>query len=181
MRLQALVPALALLLLTVGCSAVQKPSLALNAMNLKGADADGFTMDFDAAVTNPNAAAIPLGDVKYDLAVAGNRLLGGSAPGGGTIPAGGTRDFTFPVNVKWADLLAAKEAIGKSGGDVPYALSGDLAVPGGLPLVGGQSVPFNYSGTLSVASLLKRGGSAVLRNPAARELAKSFMGKFMPF
>ena len=174
-----LVPLLAILLLG-GCSQVQKPSLALNGMNVKGADADGFTMDFDAAVSNPNAAAIPLGDVKYDLAVGGKKLLGGSAAGGGTIPAGGSRDFTFPVAVKWADLLEAKDAISKAGGEVPYALSGDLAVPGGLPLVGGQSVPFKYDGTLSVASLLKN-GAAAMKSPAARELAQSLMGKYLPF
>lgn len=181
MRLHPLAVLPALLLLAVGCSQLQKPSVALKNMSLKGADADGFTMDFDAAVANPNAAAIPLGDVKYDLAVAGKKLLGGSADGGGTIPANGSRDFTFPVNVKWADLLAAKEAVAQSGGSVPYALSGNLAVPGGLPMLGGQSVPFDYSGTLDVASLLKRGGTAILKNPAARELAKSFMGKYLPF
>ena len=63
----------AICLLAAGCSNVnlQKPTASVTAMNLQDADANGFTMNFDVDIKNPNSIALPLSAADYKLGLAG--------------------------------------------------------------------------------------------------------------
>src|SRR5438128_4016128 len=104
----------------VGCSNLnlQKPTAAVTGMAVKGVDANGFTMNFDVDVTNPNSVALPLAAADYKLSLAGTNVLNGKAKPEGSIPARESRTVTLPVTLTYENLLAAEQSIVKSGGDV---------------------------------------------------------------
>ncbi len=162
-----------------GCSAIQKPGVAFKAMNVRDINAEGFTMNFDLDVTNPNAIALPLGDSDYTLKLSGATVVQGNIKPAGTLPAGGAMSVSLPVTMTYENLLKAEKAIVAGGGKVEYALGGNLgftsdssASAGGL--FSGAKVPLDYSGVLDVKSLLKD-PQALLKSDAARKLASRLL------
>jgi LEA14-like dessication related protein len=170
----------AICLLGVGCANLnlQKPTAAITAMNLQGADANGFTMNFDVDIKNPNSIALPLSAADYKLGLAGVNVLQGNANPGGSVPGNGSKTVTLPVTVTYENLLAAEQGIVKSGGNVPYALDGGLSLDTGSPLAGKLRVPLQYSGTLPLRDILNN-PQALLHNAAAQKLAKELVGGFL--
>ena len=79
------------------------------------------------------------------------------------------------MTVTYENLLAAEQAIVKSGGNVPFALDAGLSLDSGSPLAGKLRVPLEYSGTLPLRDILNN-PQALLHNPAAQKLAKELMG-----
>jgi LEA14-like dessication related protein len=162
-----------------GCAAlnVQKPTAAVTGMAVRGVDADGFTLDFAVDVSNPNGFTLPLSDADYTLGVGGVEVLDGKASPNRSIPANGTLAVAVPVTVAFENLLKAETAIRDSGGNVPYDLAGGLSFDTGSPLAGKVRVPLRYSGTLPLRRILSD-PEALLRNPAAKRLAASVLGRF---
>ena len=146
-------------------------------MALRGVDAEGFTLDFALDVTNPNGFAVPLSSADYELGVGGVEVLSGAASPHRSIPANGTLGVTLPVTVGFENLLRAEPAIRDTGGNVPYDLSGTLAFDTGSPLARSVRVPVRYSGTLPLRRILSD-PEALLRNPAAKKLAASLLGRY---
>lgn len=179
MRTLLLLPILAFLLLSVGCSAVQRPTAIIQSANLGEITADGLTLDLDLLVANPNAFSIPLTKTDYAVSVGGAKLLDGTADPKTTLPANGSVPIKLPLRIAWADLLKAEDAIVRSGGDVPFTLSGKLGVGGGIPLLSDQSVPLSYSGTIPLRQAL-RDPRTILNSPAARQLARRVLGGYLP-
>jgi len=167
----------AICLLAAGCSNLnlQKPTASVTAMNLQDADANGFTMNFDVDIKNPNSIALPLSAADYKLGLAGVNVLQGKANPGGSIPGNGSKTVALPVTVTCENLLAAEQGIVKSGGNVPFALDAGLSLDSGSPLAGKLRVPLEYSGTLPLRDILNN-PQALLHNPAAQKLAKELMG-----
>ena len=168
-------PALALVLLALsgGCSNLQRPTTALKSASLGEVRTDGVGVNFDVAISNPNAMSIPLTNTGYQLSFGKAKVLDGKLDADMTIPANGTQSLTVPVHVTFEQLMAAQEAIRASGGDVPYTFAGTLDFSGstfGIPL----SVPFEYSGQLPLKKILSD-PAVLLRNPMARELAKKVL------
>ena len=124
----------------------QRPTASITGMSVQGVDERGFTMDFDVDVTNPNSSAIPLTAADYRIGLGGVDVAEGKAKPQGSIPAGGTRNVKLPVTLTYENLLAAKQGIVKSGGNVPYALDGGLTFNTGVPLLGDKRVPLRYAG-----------------------------------
>ena len=167
----------ALSFLGIGCSTfnMQKPTAAVTGMAVKGVDANGFTMNFDVDVKNPNSIALPLAAADYKLGLAGVDVLNGKAKPQGSIPAGGSQSVTLPVTLTYENLLAAEQGIVKSGGNVPYILDGGLSLDSGSPVLGTVRVPLPYKGMLPLKQILNN-PQAIMQNPAAQKLAKELLG-----
>lgn len=172
-RLFALI-ALPLCLLSLACSSVQKPTAALKSADVGAIAADGFTVNFDLDVSNPNAFDLPLMDTDYTLSLGGVKLVNDTLKPGGSIPASGSRGVNIPVRLTFDDLLKAQTAIRAGGGDVPYEFEGGLGfggASGGLAALGIPSrIPLRYSGTLPLRKVLSD-PSVLMNSPAARKLA----------
>jgi LEA14-like dessication related protein len=180
LRLALLIP---ICLLSVACSGagLQKPTAAVKGMSLGGVNATGLTMNFDVDVTNPNAVAIPLTTTDYGLSLGDTKVLDGKSDLTGDLPAGGTRSLVLPVAVTFENLMAAEQALVKSGGNVPYTLNAGLSAGRGNALLG-QSlrVPLTYSGTLPLRDVLND-PKILMQSPAARALAQKVIGKTFGF
>lgn len=169
---------LSLCLVSLACSStpVEKPTARFQSAAIRGATAQGFTVDFDVELSNPNSFTVPLAGADYALALGGVEVLSDEVKPKESIPARGTTSVMLPVTVSFQSLLAAEQAIRQSGGDVPFAFSGDLEFGGSdnpLPLLGSAGrvrVPFNYRGTLPLRQVLSD-PAVLLRSEAARRLA----------
>jgi LEA14-like dessication related protein len=165
---------LPLCLLSLACSAVQQPTASLNSADIGAVTTDGFTVNFDLGVNNPNAFELPLTDADYALSLGGVRVIDDDVSPGGSIPAGGTGNVVVPVRLSFDSLLKAQRAITESGGDVPYAFEGALGFKsaGGLAALGiPNRIPLRFSGTLPLRRLLAD-PQVLLNSPAARKLAQ---------
>jgi LEA14-like dessication related protein len=180
LRLLALLP---FCLLSLACSAtgLEKPTASVKGMSLGSVNATGLTMNFDVDVANPNAFAVPLTTTDYGLSLGGTKVLDGKAQPGGELPAKGTRSLVLPVAITFENMMAAEQALVKSGGNVPYTLDAGLSAGSGSALLG-QSlrVPFTYSGTLPLRDVLND-PKILMQSPAARALAQKVIGKAFGF
>ena len=147
-------------------------------MSIQGVSAQGFTMNFDVNVTNPNSMALPLAAADYKLGVSGANLLDGKVKPEGSLPANGSRMIGLPVTVTFENLLVAEKAIQTGGGNIPYDLSGGLSFDTGTPLLGQLRVPLSYSGTLALRDILKD-PKALFGSDAAKKLAGMVLGRFL--
>lgn len=164
-----------------GCSSLaglRRPTASVTGMTLGEVDPEGFTMNFQVDVSNPNGIALPLAATDYELGLGGERVLNGKAEPRGSVPANGSVGVTLPVTVAFEDLLRAEQAIRGSGGDVPYDLQAGLSFDTGSPLLGSLRVPMRYSGTLPLRRVLSD-PEALLRSEAARRLAREVLGRFL--
>jgi LEA14-like dessication related protein len=161
----------------VGCASlnVQRPSASVAGMHVANVDANGFTMNFDVDVDNPNVVALPLAAADYKLGLAGTDVIDGKIKPGGSVPARGSSRVRVPVTLTYENLLAAQKGIVQSGGNVPFALDAGLTFDTGTPLVGNVRVPLRYQGTLPLRDILNN-PDALLRSPAAQKLARQLLG-----
>lgn len=172
--------------LTLGCKSleglgVKNPTAVVHNMNVRDIGAEGFTMDFDIEVDNPNGFALPLTNTDYRVALAGVDALSGDIAPAGSIPANGSARVTLPINVTYQQLLEVGEALASSNGKVPYRFNASLGADaesfGGL--MRDVKVPLEYEGTLDLAALLR--DPDALTSPAARELARKALGRLLGF
>lgn len=177
--LRATLPLLVLALFT-GCSSLnlQKPTARVNGMSVGEVTAQGFTMNFAVAVTNPNSVTLPLAAADYELGVGGTKLLDGKTKPQASLAGGESRSITLPVAVTFENLLAAERAIASGGGNIPYDLSAGLTFDTGLPVLGQMRVPVTYKGTLALRDILQN-PKALLGSDAAKRLAKLLLGTFL--
>src|SRR5688500_6404444 len=137
--------------LSLACSSVQKPTASLRSADVGAVNAEGFTVNFDLDVANPNAFNLPLTDADYVLTFGGVKVVDDKLSPAVSIPAGGSTGVTIPVRLRFEDLLKAERAIRDGGGDVPYELQGALGFSGGSGLASlglPTRIPLRYSGTL---------------------------------
>jgi LEA14-like dessication related protein len=167
-----------LCILATGCAqmTMEKPTAKIAKMSVQDINSSGFTMNFGVDVHNPNSKALPIKAADYKLMLSGTKVLEGKAKPEEAIPAGGTKQIQVPVTLSYDNLLAAKSAILKSGGNLSYALDGGLSFDAG-GMFGSLRTPMKYSGELPVADLVKN-PMALLKNPALLNLAKALMSSF---
>ena len=56
---------------SLGGLGVESPTASVQGVEVAGVTADGFRMDFDLDVANPNGFALPLTDTGYTVSLAG--------------------------------------------------------------------------------------------------------------
>lgn len=168
--------ALTFCLVGVGCSAlnIQRPTAAVRGMSIGSLDSAGFTMNFDVELSNPNSIALPLKQADYKLGLGGVNVVQGKATPEGAIPAGGSTAVQVPVTLTYENLLAARDAILKSGGNVPYDFDAGVSFAQSTGLFGDVRVPLKFQGTLPIKDLLSN-PQALLQSKAARRLAQELM------
>jgi LEA14-like dessication related protein len=162
-----------MVLLSLACSSVRQPTASLKSANIGAINAEGFTVNFDVDVANPNAFDLPLTDADYALSLGGVKVVDDSISPGGSIPAGGRTGVTIPVRLRFEDLLKAERFIRAGDWDVPYQFDGALGYSGGsgLAALGVPSrIPLRYGGTLSLGKVFSD-PTVLLNSPAARRLA----------
>lgn len=160
MRSSALHAVLAALALA-GCSALpthlETPQVSF--VSLRAVEATVFEQRLEVRmkVRNPNDVALPVNGLDIDVELADEPFARGVSAREFVVPAGGEAEFDMLVTANAATAL-----LKIAGGDlkseaVPYTLKGKLSTKIGLL----RTVPFEESGTLSVADLLgkrRKGG-----------------------
>ena len=143
-----LIPAAAVLLAGAsGCGMLQRPEARITGASLRDVTATDATMLFDVEVDNPYAVQLPLNDVDYSLASAGQKFLTGRAELDGAVPAGGSRTVGVPVRIRYVELIdAVKDA--RPGGTIPY--DADLGLSVNVPALGPLRLPASRSGELRI-------------------------------
>ena len=170
------------LFLLVGCGSIQKPTVAFQRMSIGDVTAQGFTMNVDVDIANPNAVAIPLTNADYSIALGGVQVVNAAkVKPSASIPANGHGTISIPIPLSFENLLSAEEAIRKGGGSVPYGLDAAFDFDTGLPVIGNQRVPLRHEGTLNVKELLSKNWGTILNSPAAKELAQKILGGMFKF
>lgn len=127
-----------------GCSA---PTARLAGVSMKDIDLQSVTIVFDVELTNPNASALPLADVDYELSSRGNSFFTGEAPLQGEVPAHGTKTLSLPARITYAQLLTALADV-KLGSVLPYKAELGLSVK--VPILGKLRLPVSREGNLPV-------------------------------
>jgi len=127
-----------------GCSA---PSARLAGVNMKDIGLQSVTVVFDVELTNPNASALPLADVDYELSSRGNSFFTGEAPLQGEVPAHGVKTLSLPAKITYAQLLTALADV-KLGSVLPYKAELGLSVK--VPILGKLRLPVSKEGNLPV-------------------------------
>ena len=138
------IAAAAVLAALAGCSA---PSARLAGVSFTDIGLQSLTIVFDVELTNPNASALPLADVDYELSSRGNSFFTGEAPLQGEVPAHGTKTLSLPVKITYAQLLTALADV-KLGSVLPYKAQLGLSVK--VPIVGKLRLPVSKEGNLPV-------------------------------
>jgi LEA14-like dessication related protein len=162
------------LMLLTGCGSVQRPSAEVRGAELGEITGDAITLNMDVLLSNPNRSALKMGRSSYAMTVADVRIVEGESEAGVTLPAGGSAPLTVPVRIRWDELLRVKDALVQTGGDVPYRIDGRIGIGGALPILGQQSIPLEYSGTLPLKQALSD-PTVLLKSRAVRELAAKIL------
>jgi LEA14-like dessication related protein len=187
-RLASLALLFSLACLAVGCgSMVKQPTASFRGQKLREATAEGFRVDFDVDVDNPNGFALPVSGAKYKLGLGGVTVVDEAAKPTGSVPARGALPVTIPVALSFEKLLSAEKSISGSGGNVPYDFDGQIEFTAGPLAALGQSikVPVKFSGTLPLGDIVREAAKdpvAFARSPAAQQIlrlvgGKDFLGK----
>jgi len=173
-----LLPLVAALLLTTGCSSVAQPTATFRSADVGAVSADGVGLQFQVDVANPNSFALPVSAASYDLKFGGVSVIDGTAKPEASIPANGSLPVTIPVSLSFDRILRAEQALVSSKGNVPYELAGALEFSAGPMKALGQSVrvPLNFSGTLPLRDAVKD-PVALLKSPAGRKFVEAVIGK----
>lgn len=115
------------------------PNIQLASCRLGSIGLTGATIELLLGAHNPNAFAVPLGALSYQVSVAGTQVLSSSAPGG-TLTAGGSNPIQISAHLDFASLgLGVVRAIQGGGAEV--------ALDGGLQL-GGYTMPLHLAARL---------------------------------
>jgi LEA14-like dessication related protein len=181
MRLAKLTSVLPLILLSLACSSIKQPTASFKTAEVTGITPQGFTMNFGLDLANPNPVALPLSQTNYKLGIGGQTILEGKANPQGTLPANGSLPLTLPVSITFDNLLAAKDAIAKGGGTIPYSFTGGIDVSNGAAknLLGSSTtIPLKYEGKMDLTKLLQD-PEVLMKSPAAKKLATSLLGSYL--
>lgn len=147
-----------LLLLTLqtllpGCAALrvynaEAPTVRVADINLVSFSFAEQSLDVTLQVSNPNAYALPIDGIDYELRVDDESLAGGATDGGFTLPANGTESVQVSVGGNLLDSLEKYQRWQAEGRDaIDYVLSGSLRVAG-VPV----SLPFSYRDSFSLTA-----------------------------
>lgn len=142
---------------TCGCSSmnVQRPTVSIANVGLGAIGEEGFTLNFDLDAANPNAFDLPIGKSDYRLGIAGATVIKGNVEPAGTLPANGTGRVRVPVEINYARLREASDALVRSGGNISYAFDAGLVFGDGTAFLGRSvKVPLSYKGDLPLKDLL---------------------------
>ncbi|MBI5154044.1 LEA type 2 family protein [Candidatus Poribacteria bacterium] len=131
----------------------EKPTAKIESARFTKIGADSLEMEFDVAVENHYAFALPLTELLCELSVGD-----GSAPPvarammdqEGSIPAQGSKTVQVPVEMRYKEALAALQGI-RPGKVVPYVARLELGLDS--PRGGKMKLPLSHRGELPIPAV----------------------------
>lgn len=131
-------PALTVVLvcLGLGACAVQRPTVDLHDVRLKGLSFSRVDVALDVSVQNPNTFALPIKGLDWELDLYGDEFAVGRASVGERIPAQGSSRIAVPLSIPYDRALSSAIKLLK-GRDIAYELLGSLTFDtpiGDLPI-----------------------------------------------
>ncbi|NNG00979.1 MAG: hypothetical protein HKM93_16440 [Desulfobacteraceae bacterium] len=124
---------------------VQKPEITFKGMSLKDASLFQATPVFSFNIYNPNAIAIPLRGLSYNLKINGRHLAEGIVTPASTLHASSSSIAKLPVTVNYLDMFDTISSFLRSD-KVDYELAGGLDL-------GLLTIPLSAKGVMSVPKL----------------------------
>jgi LEA14-like dessication related protein len=141
-----------------GCGALPPaglvaPKVSLAGLSLRDVTRDEVGLLLLLEVDNPNGREVPLGNLRFDLDLYGQRFASGTALDAlVTLPAAASTQVPVEVKVPWSRLPALTRELRRSGGRAAYVLRGSASWG-----TDGIRVPFERKGSLDLpARLLER-------------------------
>ena len=139
------------LLAATGCSGYRAPTVTIENVTLGGATAEAVQIEFDLLLGNPNAKPLELEEIRYTLAVDGERVYEGRRAAGVNLSALGEQRISLPA------IIPARDDAGL----VAYTLRGSLRyrTPGQIAQrlfdtgVRRPKTGFRHEGTVEVPDL----------------------------
>ncbi len=144
-RLTAVLAGLAL----GGCSWIAPkfvtPQLSIVGIDVLKSDLLEQRLNVRMRVQNPNARALPVQGLSYDIELAGKDFAHGVSANAFTVPALGEAEFDMKIN---ANMIGALGILfgrrdGQNADAIPYRISGKVTLASGLM----RNVPFEQKGT----------------------------------
>lgn len=131
------------LALALGCSSlgrklIETPKVELAKVDVRDTKADGATVVFGVRVENPNAFALKVDSLRYDVEIGGKNFSSGKIDKPAEVAAKDKTIVELPVAVRYADVFSSLLDLVKKGTST-YRLKGDASF-------GLLTVPFDEKG-----------------------------------
>lgn len=130
-----------------GCSSfskmIEKPKVTLDNLKVQDPTLTGATLVFGLMVDNPNAVALQVDELIYDLEISGRALSSGRLAEGAKVPAREKAIVEIPVAVKYSDLFESVIGLLKNQSS-PYRIKGSARI-------GPFSIPFDKTGEVKLS------------------------------
>jgi LEA14-like dessication related protein len=147
----------ALSLVAGGCTALsrllagafRKPQVNFKTAHLQELSLGGATVDLVWGVRNPNPFGLELASVDYNFLIEGKQLAAGRPARGLDLRANGISDLSFPVSVRFQELVPALQQL-LTRESVGYKAEGTVGI---RTPIGVLSFPLAYEGTFPVPKL----------------------------
>lgn len=140
------VVALVIGIIVFSCSSFQKaiiePKVELQNVEISEPTTSEATLIFNFQVDNPNAFAIKLDEVNYNIKLNDKPFTEGVVNEGLQVDGNSTAIIPLPIRVKYSDLFASVTHL-VSLGATPYHLTGKAKM-------GGLSIPFEKKGEVKL-------------------------------
>ncbi len=124
------------LTLGLGACAVQRPTVDLNDVKLRGLTFSRVNVALDVSIQNPNTFELPVKAVDWELDLYGDQFAVGQAAVGENIPAQGSARISVPISIPYDRALSSAAKL-LDGRDIAYELLGALTFDtpiGDLPI-----------------------------------------------
>jgi LEA14-like dessication related protein len=129
----------------------QRPEIALRDLRVERLNLGGARVVLDVAVSNPNAFALALKALQYDLNINGSDWASGSLNELTRVGAGERSTLSVPIDLDFAAIGSGVRALLMAGARTDYDLSGVLSGTAGPDLFGDFELSFEETGTIGVA------------------------------
>ncbi|HVY48645.1 MAG TPA: LEA type 2 family protein [Minicystis sp.] len=150
--------AAAALALAVGCSKPKPPTITPRSAKVTAVSLQGIDIEAQLIAYNPNDIDLSVKSVEAKV-VLDKRFDVGTFKETKPIllPAKKRTNVKVPVQVRWADVMGVAE-LATSGRDIDYLVDGKADIGGDVVSV---TLPFQITGTVTHAQLMKAAGGAV--------------------
>jgi LEA14-like dessication related protein len=132
-----------ILCLGLGACAVQRPTVDLHDVRLKGLTLSNVNVALDVSVQNPNTFELPVKALDWELDLYGDQFAVGQATVGQNIPAQGSSRIAVPLSIPYDRAFTSAAKLLK-GRDIAYELLGTLTF--NTP-IGDLPVAFTHKGS----------------------------------
>jgi LEA14-like dessication related protein len=128
----------------------QRPDIALRDLRVERLSLGGARVVLDVAVSNPNAFALALNTLQYELSINSGDWASGALSELTQVGAGERSTLSVPIDLDFAAIGSGVRALLMAGARADYGLSGVLSGTAGPDLFGDFELSFDETGTIGV-------------------------------